>query len=219
MENSSSGAPQHGGRPSSASGVGPSRPEQGGSPGPRRARIIRAAQPVGGTRVAPSGSDRPDPARSATAPAKPAAGASTRPYFARISSFAWVMIGVGFICASSLVSSYVSVVRADQRIDALNAQNAAAAQELNALNGELARWNDPNYVKTQARSRLQYVMPGEIPFRILDSDGQVIADASQAVEQITDSQAPTTWYDNMWGTVKQADAAPRAVSLVPEEKQ
>jgi hypothetical protein len=35
---------------------------------------------------------------------------------------------------------------------------------------DLKRWDDPAYVRAQARNRLYYVMPGEISFLVMDAE-------------------------------------------------
>jgi hypothetical protein len=73
-----------------------------------------------------------------------------------------------------------------------------------ALEAERARWNDPAYVKAQARTRLLYVMPGEKGFVVLD-DRKVArrADprsAGVAVPRTTDE----IWYETLWESVRVA---------------
>ena len=47
------------------------------------------------------------------------------------------------------------------QINALSAQVAANGTALEEARKELELWNDPNYIKSQARARLHYVLPGE----------------------------------------------------------
>jgi cell division protein FtsB len=62
-----------------------------------------------------------------------------------------------------------------QRYFAQRAQINALVQQVNAseervvkAKAELERWNDPAYVKAQARARLHFVMPGETQYIVID---------------------------------------------------
>jgi cell division protein FtsB len=41
-------------------------------------------------------------------------------------------------------------------------------QQLAELNRQKARWSDPGYIQQQARSRLQYAMPGDTVYVVVD---------------------------------------------------
>ncbi|WP_377269675.1 septum formation initiator family protein [Peterkaempfera sp. SMS 1(5)a] len=98
-----------------------------------------------------------------------------------------------------------------QRAD-IAAQRAAAEQaraRVEELRREKARWQDPAYVRTQARERLHYAMPGETPYVSVDpSAGQRSSDASAP----TRGGARQPWYASVWDSV---DTADRAVSAPP----
>ncbi|GES32234.1 septum formation initiator family protein [Streptomyces angustmyceticus] len=82
---------------------------------------------------------------------------------------------------------------ADQR---RRAQDAGAA--LDRLREQKARWQDPEYVRQQARRHLHYLMPGET--------GYIVQDGSRAGAAPKGPQAAQRpWYDNLWGTVDAAD--------------
>lgn len=51
----------------------------------------------------------------------------------------------------------------DQRVKAEQAR-----QQVEQLKTEWARWQDPMFVKAQARERLHYALPGETPFVSID---------------------------------------------------
>jgi cell division protein FtsB len=61
----------------------------------------------------------------------------------------------------------------EQRVQIGNLQSALAAQkqDLKDLKGEQARWSDPSYIESQARTRLNYVYPGEYSYLVID-DGK-----------------------------------------------
>jgi cell division protein FtsB len=88
--------------------------------------------------------------------------------------------------------------------------------QIAGLESELARWNDPEYVKAQARDRLGWVMPGETGYRVVGADGKpigggVVIESEQALPA---GEHDPVWWDRMWGSVRTADAPTRRV-VVP----
>ena len=51
------------------------------------------------------------------------------------------------------------------------AEIAERQQRIVELEGELAKWQDNEYVKTQARQRLGWVVPGETGYKVVDAEG------------------------------------------------
>lgn len=63
----------------------------------------------------------------------------------------------------------------------LKKENEATRNSLVQMKDDLKRWDDPAYVRAQARNRLFYVMPGEISFLVMDGDKVNPDDASGTV--------------------------------------
>lgn len=109
-----------------------------------------------------------------------------------------------------LVASYTSTLHAwwDQRgdIQSTKAEIVMRKQSIAQLADEKARWNDPAYVKQQARARFGWVMPGEVGYRVIGADGVVRGDMPTLDEPPT-ATSPQ-WYDKLWGSVKQAGKEP-----------
>ena len=57
------------------------------------------------------------------------------------------------------------------QISALEADVKSNRVKLEEARAELARWKDPNYVKSQARNRLHFVLPGERQYIIVGQSG------------------------------------------------
>ncbi len=109
-----------------------------------------------------------------------------------------------------LVASYTSTLHAwwEQRgdIQATKAEIVMRKQAIADLEDEKARWDDPAYVKQQARARFGWVMPGEVGYRVIGADGVVRGDVPTLDEPL-----PATtpqWYDKLWGSVKQSGKVP-----------
>ncbi|PBC82839.1 Cell division protein FtsB [Streptomyces sp. 2224.1] len=82
---------------------------------------------------------------------------------------------------------------ADQR---RKAQDAGAA--LDRLREQKARWQDPDFVRQQARRHLHYLMPGETGYIVQDGSATGLAPKGQRAAQ-------RPWYENLWDTVDAAD--------------
>ncbi len=148
------------------------------------------------------------PGRSRT-PAK-AATAGTGP---QLTTRAIVLLSVVLL----LLASYTSTLHAwwDQRaeIQSTRAEIVMRKAAIVDLQDEKARWNDPAYVKQQARARFGWVFPGEVGYRVIGSDGKVRGD----VPTLDPPAAPKTvrWYDKLWGSVQESGKTPTAKKKTP----
>lgn len=91
------------------------------------------------------------------------------------------------------------------RINDLQSTQDANAQRIKELQNQVERWQDPAYVKAQARNRLHYVMPNEVGYIVLE------ADEAQAViqNQIDEVGVRPAWYRTLWSSMHDAaDTAP-----------
>jgi cell division protein FtsB len=107
--------------------------------------------------------------------------------------------------ALSLALPVREYVRQRSDISALQTEAAQRQARVAELQHRLQQWQDPAYVATQARSRLQYVMPGEVGYVVLDPKE---APAPAAID--TTASAPvedTPWYSVLWSSVHKADVA------------
>lgn len=114
---------------------------------------------------------------------------------------------------SLLTISYASSLRAylDQRahIDDLKGQIALREAEIDDLEREQRRWEDPAYVRQQARD-LNYVMPGETAYVVLDEDGEPVqSDATLSDPEAVAPKAPKAWWTTAWRSVELAGNPPK----------
>ena len=95
-----------------------------------------------------------------------------------------------------LAASYAFPVRAwlDQReqLSDLGAQRDALAAEVEALEQSRDLWNDPAYVRSQARERLNYVLPGEVGLVVLGTE------STTPDEPVTGTLVPASESDQPW---------------------
>jgi cell division protein FtsB len=88
-------------------------------------------------------------------------------------------------------------------IAALNADIAAREAEGNSLRQQVSRWQDPNYVKQQARDRINMVMPGETGYWVFGSDLPAGETGSQTGAAAQDP-ADLPWVDSLWESITRA---------------
>jgi len=82
-----------------------------------------------------------------------------------VSIFAVIVLGV-FLLAPQLQFWF----QQRQKITDAQAQVAAMRASNNHLRNDKNRWEDPVYVRSQARDRLFYVLPGEISYLVVGAD-------------------------------------------------
>jgi cell division protein FtsB len=87
------------------------------------------------------------------------------------------------------------------------AQVAELARQVAALQAERSRWNDPAYVRAQARQRLHYVLPGETGYVVLDDRQKVTRSldprqAAVSVPQQVPGASSTAWYTKVWQSIR-----------------
>jgi cell division protein FtsB len=108
-----------------------------------------------------------------------------------------------------LMVSYASSMRAyfEQRhhLDALQADIDESKANIHALKREKERWDDPAYVRTQARQRFGWVLPGDIAFQVIGEDGKPLDhdDSLTDPETVTDAARPL-WWQSAWRSVEVA---------------
>ena len=88
------------------------------------------------------------------------------------------------------------------QINALSAQVSANRKAVEEARKELELWNDPNYVKSQARARLHYVLPGERQY-ILTND-ITIEGSSKSNSVAANVPTGVPWYTRLIATVTEA---------------
>jgi cell division protein FtsB len=88
-------------------------------------------------------------------------------------------------------------------IDALNDDIAASQAQQDGLRQQISRWQDPNYVKQQARDRINMVMPGETGYWVFGSDLPAGTSSSQTGAAAPDP-ADLPWVDSLWESIRRA---------------
>jgi cell division protein FtsB len=97
-------------------------------------------------------------------------------------------------------------------------QLAASVESLRAQIGQLeqqkAKLGDPVYIAAQARERLGFVMPGDIPFQVQLPPGALPPEETSP--QAVATRAGQPWYTSLWHTIAdEPHNVPTAVTAVP----
>ncbi|NHB84337.1 septum formation initiator family protein [Tessaracoccus sp. HDW20] len=116
----------------------------------------------------------------------------------RLAVLVVVIAGVSLVLANSL---RVYFAQANELAE-VRAQIAEEQDRIADLEDKLNRWNDDEYVKSIARVRLGWVMPGEVGYHVIGADGLPLEGAT--MEQ-TVEEPPGQWWEQMWRSVQLAD--------------
>jgi cell division protein FtsB len=176
------------------------------------------ARPTIGVRVEPrafttraSTARAAESARSANRPAaarRAALGGAvkriTAPHPRGLTRRATVLLLV--LAALALGYAYPVRVYLSQQSDIARMEAAQAAQrrKISDLTDEVAKWQDDEYVRIQARRRLYYVYPGEIPLVVLLDDAGAARDAG-ANPNAAKKQDSGPWYGKLWSSIEVAN--------------
>ena len=162
-------------------------PRQGG---PREKRLRERAELSGAIR-----SGRGHRASETTqTPAEGGAPVPARAFSGRLLTLAVILAVVTVLLLPS-VGTYM-----DQRAEVAEVQASIAQkqQEQDELVTQISRWDDPAYVKAQARNRINLVMPGEKKYMVVGATGEESAAGPQSVGDV---RTDLPWVDSLWDTV------------------
>ena len=161
----------------------------------------------------PSRSSRPSSTRAGRRPTKlsdaaikAAAEVAERP---RLTGQAVVLILVLGVLAVSYASSMRAYLDQRSEIGELKGIIAERREAIDELEREKTRWEDPEFVRQQARERFGYVMPGEIAFVVLDEDGEPLKAQSELSSDPVVTEVPSTAWETTWESIKIAGNPPR----------
>lgn len=127
--------------------------------------------------------------RTSTALPTPDTGAAGWLRSIRLSGFTIAALTLIVLTVAVLAPSLRILLEQRREIAALTADVATQQKAVDELEGQRARWDDPSYIQSLARERLDYVYPGEFSFLIIDdgmtvtaSDGLPISEEIQTTE-------------------------------------
>ena len=90
------------------------------------------------------------------------------------------------------------------QISALESQLSADNVALQKAREELLRWQDPEYIKSQARERLHFVLPGERQYIVVDgSTTRSEENTTEIASALTDGQP---WYARLIASISETES-------------
>ncbi|KNH18575.1 septation ring formation regulator EzrA [Arthrobacter sp. ZBG10] len=198
--------------------VTPSRPAPETSDGADN--TASGTRPAQAATKAPAGSSKIQPGRpglagktpGSKAPASSRAAAATsadrdadhQPVPAKAFSGRMLALAVVMVAITILLAPTVKIFFDKKaELDALNADIAARQAEGKALRQQVSRWQDPNYVKQQARDRINMVMPGETGYWVFGGD-EPAGESSSEPGAATPDPADLPWVDSLWESITRA---------------
>ena len=112
------------------------------------------------------------------------------------------LIAIIFIFTLTLAPPIKNYFTQRAQISALKSQVATDRTALEQARAELSTWQDPNYVKSQARERLHFVMPGERQYIVTGTDiDKAEPQSTNVVSQLPEG-AP--WYTKLIASVTES---------------
>ena len=121
---------------------------------------------------------------------------------------ALALVGVVVVLALSYASTVRVYLDQQHALAVMEQQIRDQRTQLADLEAQLARWDDPAFVKAQARERLGWVLPGETGYRVVDANGKPV-DGGAVIDSertMPADERPKPWWGRMWGSVEAADA-------------
>jgi cell division protein FtsB len=120
----------------------------------------------------------------------------------RNSGRALALWAIFFILALAIAPPVKHYFTQRAQISALNSQLTSDQKALEAARQELLLWQDPEYIKSQARERLHFVLPGERQY-IVTEDGTTseTTEGTKVANSLTDGQP---WYARLIASITEA---------------
>lgn len=127
----------------------------------------------------------------------------------RLTGRAAILVLVVAVLTVSYASSLRAYLEQRSHIGDLKSQIALRQASIHDLEREKQRWQDPAFVRQQARE-LNYVMPGETSYVVLDEDGEPLERNSRLTDPSTVARKPpTAWWSTAWESVELAGNPPK----------
>jgi len=135
----------------------------------------------------------------------------------RLTGRAAILVLVLAVLTVSYASSLRAYLQQRDQIGDLKSQIALRRASIEELEREKRRWEDPAYVRQQARD-LNFVMPGETTYVVLDEDGEPLESETSLTDPATVAQKPPkAWWSTAWESVELAGHPP-APEPTPTDK-
>ena len=181
-----------------AAGAQPAGAQPAGTPAGRRDQASRKG-PEQARRKGSSATD------GKAGPAAPADDEDQQPVPAKAFSGRMLALAVVMIAITILLAPTVKIfLEKRAEISALEAEIAGRKAEQTELNKQLSRWQDPNYVKQQARDRINMVMPGETGYWVFGGEEAAGTPGGRTGSGSSANPENLPWVDALWESIRRS---------------
>ena len=90
------------------------------------------------------------------------------------------------------------------QINAIESEIAVRKDRLEQAEIELQKWRDPNYVKSQARERLHFVLPGERQYIVVGVETKESAEEEKEMPIAAKQFGSAPWYTKLISSIQLA---------------
>ena len=119
----------------------------------------------------------------------------------RTSNRVLALSAIFFVLALTIAPPVKHYFTQRAQISALKAQLSADNSALEKARQELTMWQDPEYVKSQARERLHFVLPGERQYIVTEGETQAGQNSTTKVaSSLADGQP---WYSRLIASISE----------------
>jgi cell division protein FtsB len=119
----------------------------------------------------------------------------------RTSNRVLALSAIFFILALTIAPPVKNYFTQRAQISALKAQLSADNSALQKAREELTLWQDPEYIKSQARERLHFVLPGERQYIVTDGQTNTSQTGSTKIaSSLADGQP---WYSRLIASISE----------------
>ncbi|WP_115789311.1 FtsB family cell division protein [Arthrobacter silvisoli] len=169
-------------------------------------KTATAAKPKGPASKAAPGRAAPRPVISRTDGKEGGAtGEGDDPVPAKGFSGRMLALAVVMVAITILLAPTVKIfLEKRAEISALEAEIAGKQAEQEDLKKQISRWQDPNYVKQQARDRINMVMPGETGYWVFGAEVPAGTPGGRTGDGASGTPGNLPWVDGLWESIRRS---------------
>ena len=120
----------------------------------------------------------------------------------RSSGRTFVLLAILFLFTLTIAPPIKHYFTQRAQIQALKAQVSSDRAALKAARAQLEQWKDPEYIKSQARERLHFVLPGERQYIVIDGkEGDTTQNSLQIAESVPLDEP---WYTRIIASISES---------------
>ncbi len=119
----------------------------------------------------------------------------------RTSNRVLALSAIFFVLALTIAPPVKHYFTQRAQISALKAQLSADNSALQKAREELTLWQDPEYIKSQARERLHFVLPGERQYIVTEGENEAGQNSTTKIaSSLADGQP---WYSRLLASISE----------------